>query len=73
MAAKDISVASRRTESERQPSFPLEPFVDADSVSSFLSVPRSDVPENDAGRQDSRICVQRKIAARLPLPSERGQ
>jgi hypothetical protein len=43
MAAKDMSVASSRTESERQPPFPLEPFVDADSVSSFLSVPRSDV------------------------------
>jgi hypothetical protein len=46
MAAKDMSVAliaSNQTESERQPPFRLEPFVDADSVSSFLSVPRSDV------------------------------
>ena len=46
MAAKDMSVAliaSSQTASERQPPSRLESFVDADSVSSFLSVPRSDV------------------------------
>jgi hypothetical protein len=46
MAAKDMSVsliASSQTASERQSPFRLEPFVDADSVSSFLSLPRSDV------------------------------
>lgn len=46
MAAEDMSVAliaSSQTESERQTPFRLEPFVDADSVSSFLSVPRSNL------------------------------
>jgi hypothetical protein len=53
MAPKDMSVAliaPSQTESERQPPFRLEPFGDADSVSSFLSVPRLRSAENDAGR-----------------------
>lgn len=46
MAAKDMSVASRGssdTGNDSVPLFPLEPFVNAEKVASFLSVPRADV------------------------------
>ena len=71
MAAKDMSsalIASNQTDSEPRPPFRLEPFVDADSVSSFLYVPRSDV---------LRMTREGKIRGYAykgrSLPSERSQ